>query len=210
MAPGSINRFQIAAVVLAGGEGRRMGGADKGLVELAGRPMVAWALERLAPQAAQLLVNANRSLEAYRQLTGEVVTDAAARDGEGFAGPLAGFLAGMRATSASWLLTLPCDAPFAPTDLASRLAASLCREHTRIAVAEAGGRLHPVHAMIDTGLADDLDAFLASGQRKVMRWIEQQPFSIVNFDDQPEAFINVNTPEELDTQSQRIRKQQSS
>lgn len=205
-----IIRADIAAVVLAGGEGRRMGGVDKGLMDIAGRPTAAWALERLGPQAAQLMINANRSLDDYRRLTGHVVSDEPGNTDEPFAGPLAGFLAAMNATTAAWLLTLPCDAPFAPPDLARRFADILMREKTRIAVAEAGGRLQPAHAMMATDLRTDLAQALAAGERKVMRWVQKHPYSVVNFDDHPDAFINMNTPEELAAQDRHIREEQTS
>jgi len=198
-----ISRFNIAGSVLAGGQGQRMGGVDKGLLEIAGKPMVAWAIERLAPQVAQLMINANRSREQYLQFAGDVVADEASKDGEAFAGPLAGFLASMRATEAPYLLTLPCDAPFAPTNLAQRLGAALQDADADLAVAEAGGRLHPVHALMSTSLKTDLAEALAAGERQVTRWYDNQHCVRVNFGDAAEAFISVDTPDELAKQSRR-------
>lgn len=200
---GGISRFEIAAVILAGGAARRMEGRDKGLLALAGRPMVAWALERLAPQAAQMMVSANRSLDAYRELAGDVIADHPEFAGR-FPGPLAGILAAMEATPAPWLLTLPCDAPLAPPDLAGRLGRALRQDDSEVAIAQAGGRLHPLHALISTRLKDDIRARLLGGEHQVFTWVESRRHSIVNFDDEAEHFINVNTPEELDSYSQRL------
>ncbi len=206
--PPRINRFQIAGSILAGGAGQRMGGVDKGLLELAGKPMVAWAIERLAPQVAQIMINANRSREQYLDYAGDVVADASYSE-ETYAGPLAGFLASMRATDAPYLLTLPCNAPFAPPDLGARLGTALQESGARIAIAQAGGRLHPVHALISTSLQNNLAEALAAGERGVARWCESQNCVRVNFDDVADAFINVNTPDELEMQSKRLSRQQT-
>ena len=199
-----VNHFNIAGSVLAGGQGRRMGGVDKGLMELAGRPMVAWAIERLAPQVAQVMISANRSREQYLQYADVVVADEALEDDEAFAGPLSGFLASMRATEAPYLLTLPCDAPFTPPDLAQRLAAALRDTDADIAVAEAGGRLYPVHALMSTSLEASLAKALNAGERRVTNWCKNQQCVRVKFDDVAEAFINVNTPDDLAMLSKRL------
>lgn len=208
-----ISRFSIAGSILAGGAGRRMGGADKGLLQVAGKPLIAWAIERLAPQAAQIMVSANRNHAQYLQHAGEVVADEpylnpgqsqGEDQGQDYAGPLAGFLASMRATRAPYLLTLPCDAPFAPPDLSQRLARALTHSNAHIAVAQVGDTLHPVHALMATSLLDNLAQALAQGERSVARWCTAQTCVQVNFDDQSEAFININTPELLALQTKRI------
>src|SRR5699024_6312427 len=111
----------ITGAVLAGGAGRRMGGVDKGLVELRGKPLVAWALDALRPQTATLLINANRSQDQYRVFGWPVIAD----DGDGYQGPLAGMLAVLSAAQTAYVLTVPCDAPRIPPDLAARLGAAL-------------------------------------------------------------------------------------
>lgn len=199
----TINRCQITGVVLAGGQGRRMGGVDKGLLELAGKPMAAWAIQHLAPQVGHLMISANRSQWHYLQLADKVVADEA--DGkQTHAGPLAGILAAMRAANTPYLLTLPCDAPFAPPDLGTRLCEALRQGGGQIAIAEAGGRQHPLHALVDTSLETTLRATLARGERKVIAWCKSQGYTGVNFDDQPEVFININTPDELARQNSRL------
>src|SRR5512146_1640213 len=107
----------VTGIVLAGGQGRRMGGVDKGLQLLRGRPMVAWAIERLAPQVEEILVNANQNTEAYAKFGHRVVPDSVG----GFAGPLAGLHAGLHAAAQPLAVTVPCDSPFLPLDLVARL-----------------------------------------------------------------------------------------
>lgn len=202
--PPVINRFSIAGSILAGGPGSRMGGKDKGLLEIAGKPLVAWAIERLAPQAAQIMISANRNRELYLQHAGEVVADESHQSQvQDYAGPLAGFLASMRATNAPYLLTLPCDAPFAPPDLGQRLAQALTENNADIAIARVGDTLHPIHALMATSLQDVLVQALAQGERSAARWCAAQACVQVSFDDHSEAFININTPERLAIQSKR-------
>lgn len=192
--PAQLPRSDITGAVLAGGEGRRMGGVDKGLVELAGKPLTAWVLDALRPQTGALLINANRSLAEYRAFGVPVVADS----GEGFQGPLAGLHAVLCAARTDYVLTAPCDAPRVPADLAARLSRALCAQQADIAVAKAAGRVHPVHALLRRDLADDLAAALAAGERKVMFWLERHALVQVDCDDIASAFVNVNTPEELD------------
>ncbi|MGK7294548.1 MAG: molybdenum cofactor guanylyltransferase MobA [Candidatus Wenzhouxiangella sp. M2_3B_020] len=189
-----IDPGRITAVVLAGGQGRRMGGIEKGLVEIAGRPMIEWTLEAVRPQVDDVIVNANRSLPAYERLGVKVVPD---RLG-GFQGPLAGLHAAFSAVGGDYLLSVPCDAPCLPPDLVERLGTALEREGAEIAVAEAGGRLHSLHALFDCRLAPDLAARLEDGERKPDRWYASRRFVRVGFDDQAERFINVNTPDQRD------------
>lgn len=185
---------RITGVILAGGQARRMGGLDKGLVEVAGKPMIEWTLQALRPQVGSVIINANRSLEDYRDLGVKVIQDSH----DGFQGPLAGLHAAFAATGTDYLLCVPCDAPRLPPDLARRLAEALTREQAEIAVAEAVGRLHSLHALFDTHLAPDLAARLTEGERKPDRWYASRKFVRVAFDDTPEAFLNVNTPEQRD------------
>ena len=186
-------RAEITAVILAGGMGRRMGGQDKGLVELDGEPLILHVIRALEPQVGEVLINANRNLHRYADFGHAVVRD----DLEGFQGPLAGMLSAMRRAQTPLLLTVPCDAPLLPGDLAARLATDLREQDARIAVAHDGRRLQPVHALMETALADDLEAFLASGERKIDRWYARHPMSETDFSDRPETFVNVNTLEEL-------------
>ena len=183
--------MKVTGIVLAGGQGRRMGGVDKGLQLLRGKPMVAWVLERLAPQVDELIINANQNLDAYRKLGHPVVSDAIS----GFAGPLAGLQAGLKAASHPLVVTAPCDSPFLPPDLVSRLCSSL--KDNDLAVAKTGDQAHPVFCLLKKSLYENLDAFLRDGGRKIDAWYGKLRHVEVPFDDEAEAFRNINTPEEL-------------
>ncbi len=184
---------KITGLILAGGQGRRMGGVDKGLTPLRGRPMVAWVLERLAPQVAEIIINANQNLEQSRALGRPVVSDAVT----GFAGPLAGLQAGMQSARHAFVLTVPCDSPFLPADLARRLSSALDTDHSDLAVAKTGNQPHPVFALARTALLPHLTAFLEGGGRKIDAWYASLKVIEVAFDDQEQAFSNINTPDEL-------------
>lgn len=184
---------RIAGIVLAGGMGRRMGSVDKGLQPLHGRPMVAHVLERYTPQVDEVIINANRNAEAYAGFGPRVVPDAVG----GFAGPLAGLHAGMRATDAELVATAPCDSPFLPLDLVSRLRGALDAQRADLAVAKTGDQAHPVFVVARRALLPDLERFLSSGGRKIDAWYAAHAVVEVSFDDQADAFRNINTPEEL-------------
>lgn len=183
----------ITGLVLAGGQGSRMGGVDKGLQPLRGRPMIEAVLERLAPQVGPILINANRNIERYRAFGHPVIEDTIG----GFAGPLAGFLAGLQACDTDWLVTCPCDSPYLPIDLVARLADALGDSGARIAVARAGGREQPVFALMRRSVRDDLRAFLEQGGRKIDRWYPALDAVAVDFDDRPDAFANLNSLDDL-------------
>jgi len=184
---------QICGLVLAGGQGRRMGGVDKGLQVLRGRPMIEHVLERLRPQVGEVLINANQNLERYGAWGCPVVTDAVG----GFAGPLAGLHAGMRSTQQPLILTVPCDSPFLPLDLAARLEAGLVAAGADLAVAKTYDQPHPVFALVRTAVLPHLEAFLARGERKIDLWYASLRVVEVPFDDQEAAFSNINTPQDL-------------
>lgn len=185
-------RPALTAIVLAGGRATRMGGQDKGLVELAGRPMIAHALAALAPQVDRVIINANRNLDRYAAFGWPVVAD----EDSGFLGPLAGLAAGMKAATTPLVLTVPCDSPLLPGDLADRLLAALTRQDAEIAVPHDGERLQPVFALVKRDLLDSLVAYLGAGGRKIDRWFEQHRVAQVDFADRLETFVNVNDPEE--------------
>ncbi len=190
----------ITGLVLAGGRGLRMGGADKGLQEFKGAPLALHALQRLRPQVGQVLINANRHHDAYRAFGAPVVADASAD----FAGPMAGVLAGLQRCATSWLLAVPCDAPGFPLDLAARLAAAAAREGAKAAVAQdrdelGQPRLQPVFCLVHVSLAASLQAWLDGGGRKARSWLESQHAAQVMFDGpgDTQAFFNANTPGDL-------------
>jgi len=182
---------ELAAVVLAGGQGRRMGGADKGLVDYRGRPLVEWVLDALAPQAGEIVVSANRNLERYAAFGRRVLPDAL----PDFPGPLAGVLAAMRAVTAPWLLVAPCDTPHLPSDLGARLLEAARRAGAALAVAADDARAHPTCFVARTDLADDLAAYLARGERAVRHWQAAHRPAVARFD--AAGFVNVNRPEDL-------------
>jgi molybdenum cofactor guanylyltransferase len=186
-----ISGIAISGVILAGGLGRRMGGVDKGLKELRGKPMVQWALERLAPQVDEIVINANQNLERYRAFGHRVASDEIG----GFAGPLAGLHAGLNAVKHPLAVTVPCDSPFLPMDLVSRLRAHLGENH--LAVAKTGDQPHPVFALVRRECRENLESFLAQGGRKIDAWYASLKVVEVSFDDEADAFRNINTPEEL-------------
>ncbi len=184
---------EVTGLVLAGGQGSRMGGADKGLQPFRGRPMVAHVLERLIPQVGEILVNANRNPEHYARFGHRVIADEIA----GFAGPLAGFERGLANAAGALVVTAPCDSPFLPHDLVARLRAALAARHAQLAVAKTGDQAHPVFCLMRRDVHASLTAFLESGQRKIDRWYASLAVVEVAFDDVPDAFLNINTREEL-------------
>ena len=184
---------EVTGIVLAGGQGSRMGGVDKGLAPFRGKALDAHAIERLAPQVDELLVNANRNPEAYAAFGHRVIAD----EIPGFAGPLAGFERGLAHARGALVATVPCDSPFVPPDLVSRLRAALEAEGADIAVAKTGDQPHPVFCLMRRGVHASLAAFLASGQRKIDKWYAALRVTEVAFDDEPEAFANINTRDEL-------------
>jgi molybdopterin-guanine dinucleotide biosynthesis protein A len=184
----------ITGIVLAGGQGRRMGGVDKGLVTFAGRPLVAHVIERFAPQVGTILINANQNVEQYRAFGHRVVSDAVG----GFAGPLAGLHAGLIATQTPYAVTAPCDSPFLPVDLVARLGAALVRDHAQLAVAKTFDQAHPVFALVDAEVLSHLEQFLKQGGRKIDAWYATLAATEVPFDDEADAFRNINTRAELE------------
>ena len=184
---------KVTGIVLAGGQGRRMGGVDKGLEPLRGRPMVQWALERLAPQVDEILINANQNMDAYARFGQRVVPDEVG----GFAGPLAGLHAGLKAASHPLAVTVPCDSPFLPADLVARLHAAMDKHGAQLAVAKTGDQPHPVFSLVKRDVLANLGEFLAGGGRKIDVWYASLKTVEVPFDDEAEAFSNINTREEL-------------
>ena len=194
-------REEITAVVLAGGRARRMGGEDKGLIEVAGKPMAAHTIDVLRPQTAEVIVNANRNADAYRAITGcRVIADTVG----GFAGPLAGMASALEASATRLLLTAPCDSPLVTGELGPRLHAARARDDAEIAVAHDGERMQPVFALLTRSLLPDLLAFLRAGERKIDTWYATRHTVTADFSDILDTFLNVNTPRERDRLEQRL------
>jgi molybdopterin-guanine dinucleotide biosynthesis protein A len=185
-------RESVTGLILAGGLARRMGGEDKGLVSLAGRPMVAHVLEVLRPQVGSILLNANRNRELYAALGHPVLADALG----GYQGPLAGMLTALKHCSTEFLVTVPCDAPLVAPDLVARLHAACVAAGADLAVASDGERRQPVFLLLRASLAASLEAYLAGGGRATHAWVEQSRAAVADFSDQPDTFVNVNDPAE--------------
>lgn len=196
----------ITGLLLAGGLGSRMGGVDKGLQLFRGEPLALHAIRRLRPQVGALMVNANRNRPAYEAFGAPVWPDSLAD----YPGPLAGFLSGLEHCTTPWLLTVPCDTPLFPLDLAARLAAAAAVEDAEIAMvaapdtvdgdAAAALRPQPVFCLLRADLHHSLRRYIEAGGRKVHAWTAQHRTVRVPFDrpgDPPEAFFNVNTLIEL-------------
>lgn len=185
------NTQEITAVILAGGQGSRLGGVDKGLLQLHQLPLIQHVINRIQPQVSEIVISANRNLEIYADFGFSVYKD----DFSDFAGPLAGILKALQQSQSEWLLTVPADSPFVPADLALRLSQKM--KNNKIVMSHDGEYLQPTFALVHKSLATSLNNFLQSGERKTRVWMQQQPHSIVDFSDQANAFININTEEEL-------------
>ncbi|MCX9155318.1 molybdenum cofactor guanylyltransferase [Niveibacterium sp. 24ML] len=183
---------QLSGLILAGGEGRRMGGVDKGWVEYQGRPLIEQVLDRLAPQVSQVLISANRNRERYGALGVAVLADRQ----NGFCGPLAGIESGLHAAAPGWLLCVPCDSPDLPPNLAQKLAQATANG-AAAAVVSLHGRMQPVFCLLQTALAARLSADLEKGERRVGAWLESIGARPVDFTDQAGAFKNLNSPDTL-------------
>ena len=162
-------KLKIAGVILCGGRGQRMGGSDKGLVELQGKPLVEYAIELLRPQVGEVMINANRNQEAYTRYGLEVISDIEG----GFLGPLAGMASAMRATKMELVVAIPCDSPLLPADLVQRLYQSWFEHSADIAVASSGDRLQPVFSLLRANLLPSLLDYLGKGERRIDRWYQQ-------------------------------------
>ena len=181
---------EITAVILAGGRGRRMGGKDKGLVDLNGAPLIEYTLSAVSPQVGRLVINANRNIEEYQRYGFPVVSDTMAD----YQGPLAGFASAMAAAETDYIVTIPCDSPLLPDDLVQRLVQALNHKDAELAVAHDGERLQPVFALIQVSLLPSLLQFLQRGDRKIDLWYAQHKMAKADFSDIPETFLNINTP----------------
>lgn len=191
---------RIAGLILAGGLSRRMGGGDKALLELGGRPILERIVERVRPQVACLALNANGDPARFARYGLPVLPDVV----EGFVGPLAGVLTGLdwlaaQGSDGAWLLTVPGDAPFVPRDVAARLMSAMAEQGADLACAASNGQSHPVIGLWPVRLAGDLRrAVVGEDMRKIDRWTARHKLATVPFDGAPvDPFFNVNAPEDL-------------
>jgi len=183
----------ISAIILSGGRATRMNGVDKGLVLLQNKPLIQHVIERLTPQADEILINANRELAQYQAMGYPVLQD----EVEDFLGPLAGFSLGLQHAKHDYVLTVPCDSPLLPLDLAQRLMAALVEHNAEIAVATSEDSTHPVFCLCKKTVLPSLTAYLQQGERRVSAWQKSQQYIEVDFSDCNEAFTNLNTFEDL-------------
>lgn len=189
-----LNKRNVTAVILAGGKGRRMDGKDKGLVELANRPLIEYVIDAIKPQVQTIIINANRNQEQYSRYGYPVISDTL----QDYQGPLAGYMCALKSSTTSHIITLPCDGPFLPGDLVTRLISALTDNNAEIAVAHDGDRMQPVYSLLPTTLSNSLIAFLDSGERKIDLWYKQHRIALAYFSDCPETFRNINTAEQRD------------
>jgi len=185
---------KITGVILAGGQAKRMEGQDKGLVNLGNRPLIEWVIDSLEPQVGSLIINANRNFEIYHQYNLRIIADFY----ENYCGPLAGMASAMIKVKTPLMATVPCDSPFIPEDLITRLYQSLDKNKAEIAVAHNGDRMQPVFTLMKTSLSTSIKKFLENGERKIDKWFEKHKLAITDFSDKPDMFLNINTPEDLE------------
>ncbi|MGB5259058.1 MAG: molybdenum cofactor guanylyltransferase MobA [Gammaproteobacteria bacterium] len=182
----------ISAVILAGGKARRMGGEDKGLIELNGRPLIGYIISALRPQTGDIIINANRNQPRYRTFGYPVVEDML---GDYF-GPLVGMATGMQASTRPYLLTVPCDSPLVPDHLTATLYHAMLGENAELGVAHDGERMQPVFALLKCELLPSLLDYLGEGGRKIDTWYARHRVALADFSASPEMFLNLNTPQD--------------
>lgn len=183
----------ISSIILAGGRATRMNGLDKGLVLLQHKPLISYVITRLKPQVNEIFINANREIATYEAFDYTVLQD----ETDDFLGPLAGFSLGLQHAKHDFVLTVPCDSPLLPLDLAERLYNGMAASLADIAVASSDENAHPVFCLMKKNVLPSLTEYLASGERKVSAWQKSQKYIEVDFSDCAEAFTNLNTLEDL-------------
>lgn len=181
----------LTGVILAGGQGRRMGYEDKGLLLLQGEPLYQHVLRRFRPQVNIVLISANRNIDRY-QLSGcQVVCDSL----PDYPGPLAGMLSGLRHSPSEWVAFCACDTPWIPEDFVARLWQN--KTGAPAVWVKSSLRDHPALALVNRSLADDLETWLLSGERRLMQFLRESGGHAVTFTDPESAFRNINTPDDL-------------
>lgn len=191
----------ISSIILSGGRATRMGGIDKGLVMLQQKPLIQHVIERLTPQVDEILINANREITQYQRFGLPVFQDVH----DDFIGPLAGFSVGLQHAKQDYVLTVPCDSPLLPHDLAQRLLNSLFTHNADIAVASSDGDAHPVFCLCKKSVLPSLTTHLATSERRVSSWQKSLIYTEVDFSDCSDAFVNLNTFEDLAALELKLR-----
>lgn len=190
--PDNSKSADVSAVILAGGRGRRLGGVDKGLVEVAGQRLVERIAERLKPQVQAVLINANRHPHEYRKFAERVVADVVDEP----CGPLGGMLTGLQTAPTELVLFCPCDASHIPDNLVEKLLGAMSRESADIAAVGDEFGLQPVCCLMKRELAEDLAHFIRSGARETAEWLKRHKLAIEDFSDWPAEYWSMNTPED--------------
>jgi molybdenum cofactor guanylyltransferase len=196
---------EIYCIILSGGQGTRLGEQDKGLLVLAGQSLVGRVIKVLTPQVSNIFISANRHIADYQTYGYEVLEDTF----EGFEGPLAGLYRGMlrvekESQASGLIMVVPCDAPFLPDDLLERLLEAQIRTHSLAVIAHDGKRKQPLFGLYSTVLLPDLKQFLESGDRKVGLWIDRIQPEIVDFSDEADTFLNINSQQDLNEAEKRL------
>ena len=189
----NIAKDKITGVILAGGKARRMGGADKGLILFDGNPLIEHVIKAFEPQVGNLLINANRNYEIYKNYGFDIIRD----ELEDYCGPLAGMACALNKTNTPYLVTVPCDTPFISDNLVASLSSSILNEKAEISVAHNGDRLQPVFCMMKKTMIRSINDYLQKGGRKIDQWFEQHSVAIVDLSSNPECFKNVNSKEDI-------------
>jgi len=181
------------AIILSGGQSTRMNGADKGLILFQKKPLIYHAISRLSTQSDEILISANREIEVYESFGYPVLQDST----NSFLGPLAGFLLGLTHAKQDYVLTVPCDSPLLPLNLAQRLYDGMNKTNSDIAIAKSDGVTHPVFCLMKKNILPSLQTFMNRGERKVEAWQKTQTYCEVDFSDCANAFVNLNSIDEL-------------
>jgi len=187
------DKQNITGIILSGGRGSRMGGVDKGFVELDGQPLIAHAIAHLKPQVASIIISANRETERYAEYSYSVIRDTQ----DDYAGPLSGIASALFHARTRLAMIVPCDMPYLPSDLVARMYTKLEQEGVEVCMASDGKHLHPVVCLMKTSLLEELVHDVQSGECKTGHWMKQRTHVIEDFSDCPEAFVNINTIQEL-------------
>ncbi|MDH5190593.1 MAG: molybdenum cofactor guanylyltransferase [Gammaproteobacteria bacterium] len=187
------DKQNITGIILSGGRGSRMGGVDKGLVELDGKPLIAHAIEHLKPQVGSIIISANRETERYAEYGYSVIRDTQ----DDYAGPLSGIASALFHARTQLAMIVPCDMPHLPSGLVARMYTKLDQGGAEVCMASDGEHLHPVVCLMKTALLEDLVRDVQSGECKTGHWMKQKTHVIEDFSDCPEAFVNINTIQEL-------------
>jgi len=183
----------VTGIILAGGQGRRMGYKDKGWVTLNGIPLINHTLKRLKPQVDKLIISANRNIDDYKALGVPVVTDSCSD----FQGPIAGILATLEKVETKYAVIVPVDAPFLPTNLVETLTDALITDSEQLILIDDGERIHPLFGLYPVSFYHELKHYFESGERRLMAWCKQQPTTVTTMDGQANLFCNINDAQSL-------------